>query len=27
VVFLNYWFAAVVTWNCGLIMVTQWRVW
>lgn len=25
VVFLNYWFAAVVTWNCAMILVTQWR--
>jgi Domain of unknown function (DUF5658) len=23
VVFLNYWFAAVVTWNCILIMVSE----
>jgi hypothetical protein len=25
VVFLNYWFAAVVTWNCGLILLTELR--
>src|SRR5215467_8747516 len=25
VVFLNYWFAAVVTWNLGNILVTQLR--
>jgi len=25
VVFLNYWFAAVVTWNCILIMVLEWK--
>ena len=25
VVFLNYWFAAIVTWNLGTIMITQLR--
>jgi hypothetical protein len=25
VVFLNYWFAAVVTWNCGLIVLSEFR--
>ncbi len=25
VVFLNYWFAAVVSWNCALIVLSQWR--
>lgn len=26
VVFLNYWFAAVVTWNLGTIVYTQFRL-
>jgi len=25
VVFLNYWLAAVVTWNCALIVFAEWR--
>ena len=25
VVFLNYWLAAVVTWNCALIVIVGWR--
>ncbi len=25
VVFLNYWFAAVVTWNCAMILVSEFR--
>ena len=25
VVFLNYWFAAVVTWNFAMILYAQWR--
>ncbi len=26
VVFLNYWFAVVVTWNCALIVLTEWSL-
>ena len=25
VVFLNFWFAAVVTWNCSQIVLSAWR--